>query len=262
MASAFPDAPSAAQRLAARLRPPGRPVGYQRWNHLLFAHWIVSTELIQSTLPPGLRADTFDGRAYLGIVPFNMQRIRPAGLPALPWVSWFLELNVRTYVHDRNGQPGVWFYSLDCNRRLAVEIARGAFHLPYYLARMRARQDGAIRHYECLRRGTPGPAAAFSWQPGPEATVAAPGSLEFFLIERYVLFSIKRGGELREGHVHHLPYRLNRPASVLVSATPAEQAGFSLAGAPDSILCASAVDVEIFPLRRIDDERALRPAPL
>jgi len=254
--------PTADQRLEARRRPPGRPVGYQRWNHLLFAHWKVSSASVQSTLPAGLYVDTHAGEAYVGIVPFYMQRIRPAFLPAIPWLSWFLELNVRTYVHDRNGQPGVWFYSLDCNRSLAVEVARRAFHLPYHRAEMRAWQEGTVHHYECRRLGTPGPAPAFAWQPGAESAVAAPGSLEFFLTERYVLFSAVGRGELREGHVHHLPYQLNRPSSATVSAVPAAQSGFSLAGAPDSILGASSVDVEIFPLRRIAGEKALRPATL
>ncbi len=239
------------QRLEARRRPPGRPVGYQRWNHLLFAHWKVSAELVQSTLPDGLYTDTHEGEAYLGIVPFTMQRIRPAFLPPLPWVSWFLELNVRTYVHDRNGQPGVWFYSLDCNRRLAVEIARRAFHLPYQPARMKAWRDGPTHKFECLRHGTSGPVATFVWQPGSRLEAAAPGSLDFFLIERYVLFSAWGRAELRKGHVHHAPYRLNRPLVQELSVEPAAQAGFGLAGPPDSILGASAVDVEIFPLRPI-----------
>jgi uncharacterized protein YqjF (DUF2071 family) len=226
-------------------------VGHQRWNHLLFAHWQVSAATIQATLPPGLFVDTHEGHADVGIVPFYMQRIRPAFLPALPWASWFLELNVRTYIHDQNGQPSVWFYSLDCNRRLAVEIARRGFHLPYHPARMTATQDSATHHYRCLRRGSPGPPAAFARTPGPESAQAEPGSLEFFLIERYVLFSATRGGELREGHVHQQPYRLNGPSAVELSVAPAARAAFGLTGPPDSLLGAAAVDGEIFPLRRI-----------
>ena len=112
--------PTAAQRLAARERPQGFPVMRQRWSGLLFLHWPVEISLIQKRLPPGLHVDTFDGQAWLGVVPFFMQRVRPIGLPPVPWLSWFLELNVRTYVHDDAGNPGVWFFSLDCDQPVAV----------------------------------------------------------------------------------------------------------------------------------------------
>ena len=115
--------PTEAQRSDFRVRPDGPFVGRQRWNQLLFAHWEIDSATVQASLPGGLYVDTFAGAAYLGIVPFAMERVRPAWLPALPWVAWFLELNVRTYVHDAMGRPGVWFYSLDCNRALAVAIA-------------------------------------------------------------------------------------------------------------------------------------------
>ena len=109
---------------------------YQRWDRLLFLHWEYSPDAIQETLPPGLSVDTFEGRAFLGVVPFFMRNIRPRVLPAVPYLSNFLECNVRTYVHDENGVPGVWFFSLDTNRWLAYKIARIAFRLPYYWAAM------------------------------------------------------------------------------------------------------------------------------
>jgi uncharacterized protein YqjF (DUF2071 family) len=127
-----------------------------------------------------LYVDTFAGDAYIGVVPFFMQRVRPAWLPPLPWISWFLELNVRTYVHDDRGQPGVWFYSLDCNQPLAVAIARRFFHLPYFHASMTAkRSSGAIR-YQCQRQGETGAPWCYEWTPGTRSTLAEPGSLEFF----------------------------------------------------------------------------------
>ena len=106
---------------------------HHAWRDLLFLHWRVDPERIQRTLPPGLTVDVFDGAAYVGIVPFFMCDIRPRGLPAMPGLSNFMELNVRTYVHDAQGTPGVWFYSLDCNSRLTVWGARRFFHLPYRL---------------------------------------------------------------------------------------------------------------------------------
>src|SRR6202795_1171781 len=121
------------------------PVMYQRWLHLLFLHWPLATEIVQRTLPQGLQADTFEGHAWVGIVPFFMRGVRPAGFVAVPGISNFLELNLRTYVLDDYGRPGIWFYSLDANQALAVPLAGAAFALPYKFAEMRARiSDGEV----------------------------------------------------------------------------------------------------------------------
>ena len=133
--------PTMAQREAMRRRPKRGPVMYQRWYDLLFLHWAWDAAEIQATLPAGLTVDTFDGQAWLGVVPFAMSGVRPRGLPAVGGLSAFLELNLRTYVHAADGTPGVWFYSLDCEQRLAVMIARTLFGLPYRHARM-ARRGG------------------------------------------------------------------------------------------------------------------------
>jgi len=245
------NAPALDDRLAARRRPERRVVGYQRWSDLLFAHWKVGVPAVQATLPAGLFVDTFEGDAYVGVVPFFMQRVRPACIPPLPWISYFLELNVRTYVHDANGLPGVWFYSLDCNQPLAVAIARRFFHLPYFRALMSAKTcDGAIQ-YQCRRRGEAGEPWRYAWTPGATAASAEPGSLEFFLIERYVLFSTDRAGVLHEGRVHHPAYQINTPVVSECSAGPGRVAGFDLEGGPVSLLGAQSVDVSIFPLRRV-----------
>lgn len=237
-----------AQRCDLGRRPTGRPVGYQRWSQLLFAHWPVEPGAVQATLPRGLYVDTFAGAAYLGIVPFAMERVRPAWLPPLPWVSWFLELNVRTYVHDASGRAGVWFYSLDCDRALAVAIARRFFHLPYYDARMAASfRDGTI-HYQCQRRDEAAGSCRYAWTPGATAAPVAPGSLEFFLVERYLLFAADAAGRLYAGRVHHAPYRVNSPRISEFSVEPARLAGFRLEGGPASVLAALPVDVSIFPL--------------
>lgn len=195
--------PEMAQRLAARERPQGRVVGYQRWTDLLFAHWEVDPALVQTTLPPGLFADMFHGRAFVGIVPFFMERVRPAWLPSFPWISWFMELNVRTYVHDENGEPGVWFHSLDCNQPVAVALARRVFHLPYFHARMTARRPGDRITYQCARRCGDAAESRFEWSRAHHGTVAQPGSLDFFLTERYRLFAKDSEGALHSGRVHH-----------------------------------------------------------
>ncbi|MEN9663508.1 MAG: hypothetical protein RL324_2457 [Verrucomicrobiota bacterium] len=240
--------PTLAQRCDLRQRPAGRLVGRQRWNQLLFAHWKIDPAVLQATLPRGLYVDTFAGAAYLGIVPFAMERVRPAWLPPLPWVSWFLELNVRTYVHDATGRPGVWFYSLDCNQPLAVEIARRFFHLPYCHARMAASFNDGTIHYECQRRDETARPCRYVWTPGSQAVSVAPGSLEFFLVERYLLFAADPAGRLYSGRVHHAAYRINSPSVSAFSTEPARLAGFHLEGEPASVLAALPVDVAIFPL--------------
>ena len=240
--------PTWAQRINLRERPAARCIGYQRWNQLLFAHWKVEPVAVQATLPRGLYVDRFAGAAYLGIVPFAMERVRPAWLPPLPWLSWFLELNVRTYVHDDLGRPGVWFYSLDCNRAPAVGIARRCFHLPYRHARMGASCRDGVTHYECARRDATAGAWRYAWTPGAESAPAAPGSLEFFLVERYLLVAADPAGRLYSGRVHHAPYRIAAPEVAEFSAGPARLAGFQLEGKPASMLAALPVDVSIFPL--------------
>ncbi|MFM1851478.1 MAG: hypothetical protein RIS54_1162 [Verrucomicrobiota bacterium] len=225
-----------------------RPVGYQRWNHLLFLHWPVPPALVQATLPRGLQVDTFGGDAYVGIVPFAMERVRPARLPAVPWLSWFLELNVRTYVRDELGRTGVWFYSLDCNRALAVWLARTFFHLPYFRACISADVQGLQVRMTCQRRHQPAPPQQFAWSAAGEPAAAAPGSLEFFLVERYRLYAADAAGRLWSGEVRHAPYQFGPARLTEFSAEPARLAGFHLEGHPVSALSARPVEVAIFPL--------------
>jgi hypothetical protein len=239
------------QRLALRQRPNGWAVGRQRWSHLLFAHWAVEPGVIQATLPRGLFVDTFGGSAYLGIVPFFMERVRPAWLPPLPGLSWFLELNVRTYVHDAAGNPGVWFYSLDCNQPLAVAIARRFFHLPYFHARMSAFEQGATTCFQSRRRDAASAESRYVWEPATDGTPAGAGTLEFFLVERYLLYATDAHGGLYSGRVHHAPYRIATPKVSEFSVEPARAAGFALSGPHASLLAAGAVDVTVFPLTRV-----------
>ncbi|MCW1883244.1 DUF2071 domain-containing protein [Luteolibacter flavescens] len=240
-----------AQRLAARERPTGRPVMKQRWSRLLFLHWRVDPELLRPLLPPGLHLDLHEGEAWLGVVPFLMERVRPVMLPAVPGLSWFLELNVRIYCHDDSGQPGVWFLSLDCNQPVAVELARRLFLLPYQHARMRCGGDLKATRYHCLRSGET-EEAIYEYGPDGEAQEAEPGSLEFFLLERYVLFSSGRNGQLFSGKVHHPPYRWAQAKCDRWSTLPMKWDGLPEPhGKPESALWSERVDVDIFPLRRL-----------
>ncbi len=249
-----PHFPDASQRLAARMRPVANAVMYQQWRDLLFLHWEYPAAAIQATLPEGLFVDTFGGRAYLGVVPFFMRNIRPRFLPAVPGISDFMEMNLRTYVHDRAGVPGVWFYSLDANQWLAVKIARRFFHLPYEHAEMKSHRTAEGRiHCESLRTGARanGARCVFEYAPGEEVPQPAPGSLEFFLVERYRLYSSAPDG-LRRGAVFHEPYPLSLADVTAWDENLLPLNGFTPTGRPpDHAIMSRGVDVTIFPLERL-----------
>ncbi len=253
-AEASPRIPDVSQRLAMRGRPAGNAVLHQQWRDLLFLHWEYPAAAIQATLPKGLFVDTHDGKAYLGVVPFFMQNIRPRFLPAVPGIADFMELNLRTYVHDRAGMPGVWFHSLDANQWLAVKIARRFFHLPYEHAKMKGSRpaDGRIR-YESLRTGSRanGSRCEFEYAPGEDLAQPAPGSLEFFLVERYRLYCSAPDG-LRRGAVFHEPYPLCRANVTAWDENLLPLDGFAPTGrAPDHVIMSRGVDVTVFPLMRV-----------
>lgn len=184
----------------------------QTWADLLFAHWRVRADELVSRIPPGLRLDTFDGDAWLGVVPFRMAWVRPRLLPAVPRLSFFPELNVRTYVTDGE-KAGVWFFSLEARSALAVKLARAWFHLPYFKARMRCRRDGDRVCYRSVRTHRDAPPARLEARYGPSGPVAlaAPGTLDHWLTERYCLYAVRPDGEVLRGEIHHVPWPL-RPA--------------------------------------------------
>lgn len=244
--------PEFSAQLALRNRPDGSPVMYQSWRELLFLHWRVDPAVLAPTLPAGLEIETFDGAAWLGVVPFLMRGIRPRFLPAVPGISNFCEMNLRTYVVDRSGRPGVWFYSLDANQGLAVRTARRFFHLPYEHARMSAKTDGEGFHdYSCHRRGAPVEAASrFRYRGSGEVREAEPGTLEFFLLERYLLYSHDPARERTfTGLVHHVPYPFQAAEVPVFDANVIPLDGLpAVSGAPDHVAYSAGVDVDIFPL--------------
>ena len=230
--------------LRARVRPTRRPVMRQSWDDLFFLHWEYAAEAIQSRLPAGLTVDTFEGKAYLGVVGFRMNAVRPIGLPALPWLSYFNELNVRTYVRDASGEPGVWFFSLDCDRAPAVVIARAGFGLPYEHAAM---SFGPGLAQACRRQGEQ-ETARYAWSAVSSPQIAAPGSLEFHLAERYSFFSV-RGGRLVRGQVHHAPYELSLADPTAWSDLPLRWDGLDVGGQPPDLAhCCQGVAIEAFSL--------------
>lgn len=243
----MPVSPTLEFRLAVRERPDRAHAMHQRWEQLIFLHWRWDAAEIQRTLPPGLFVDTFHGDAWLAIVPFYMRGIRPRFCPPVPGISDFLEMNVRTYVHDERGRPGVWFYSLDCNQPLAVWTARTFFHLPYQHARMRAPVAGHWIDYTCHRRAEP-TASRYRYQVSDQTHLAEPGSLEFFLAERYLLFSQTPNG-IRCGQVHHTPYPLADVKLDTWDVNPLLQPGFAdPRRPPDHLIGSPGVEVQVYPL--------------
>ena len=199
-------------RLSIRTRPPGRPIMYQTWKKLLFMHWPVPARVLRPLIPEALHIDTYDGRAWIGVTPFTMPTFRLRGTPALPLVSSTHELNVRTYVHH-GGVPGVWFLSLDASNPVAVLGARVGFGLPYFQALMHfTEQQDTVRF--ASRRWHPGaPPASLqvTWTAGESLPPAQPGTLDFFLTERYCLYSMRQTRLFRT-RIFHDPWPLRRAA--------------------------------------------------
>lgn len=247
-------------RITPTRRPTESIAGYQRWSDLLFVHWRLPPEMIAPLLPQQLTLDTWDGVAWVGLVPFYMSGVRPWWSPAVPGISNFCETNLRTYVHLDGDAPGVWFLSLEAAKSLAVRIARRFWNLPYFKAEMHYRRDENRASYRS-RRLWPEPAGAVTdieaeigelvqfdeQRPG----CAIPDTLEFFLAERYFLYSTDQRGRLFRGQVHHRPYPLReaRISKLKESLLPA--AGIETPEKHCHALFSDGVDVEIFRLRPV-----------
>jgi uncharacterized protein len=225
--------------------PTRRPwVMRMRWVDLLFAHWAVDAGAIARLLPAPLEPDLFDGRAYLGIVPFRMEDVGPRGLPAPPLAGAFPELNVRTYV--RHGDlTGVWFFSLDAANRAAVEGARAAFHLPYFEADMRVGRVREVVDYRSVRtddRGAPARFEARYRATGP-VEWAEPRSLEAWLTDRPRLFAMDDEGRLLRTEVRHRPWPLQPAAARIEVETMSAAAGLTLPDEPPHLRFSGRLDV-------------------
>jgi uncharacterized protein YqjF (DUF2071 family) len=204
----------------------------QTWHDLLFAHWPVDANLLRARVPAAFPLDLFDGQAWLGIVPFSMTNVAPRGVPSLPWVSEFPELNVRTYVRV-DDRPGVYFFSLDAGSTLAVQTARMLFNLPYYSATMTVTpRDGCI-DYQSRREGEPQDALLIAaYRPIGAPFRPVDGTLEYFLTERYCLYNLDHGGAPYRLEIHHPPWPLQPAEADFSRNTMAAAAGIALPQAP------------------------------
>jgi len=232
--------------------PEGGWIMAQSWHDLLFAHWPVAAPLLRPHIPSRLAIDTFDGQAWLGVVPFRMSGVRLRGTPAVPWLSAFPELNVRTYV-VANEKPGVWFFSLDAGNALAVSIARAWFHLPYFRASMSCEERNGWIEYRSERthRGTPSGVLQGRYRPLGATSSAPSGSLEHFLTERYCLYAADGAGRIIRGEIHHGPWPLQPAEAELTKNTMAKIAGISLPAARPLLHFSKRQDVIVWRPQRL-----------
>ncbi|QNN25520.1 DUF2071 domain-containing protein [Planctomycetales bacterium ZRK34] len=244
------------------------------WHDLLFAHWRVDPEQMRRWIPQRLSIDTFDGAAYIGVIPFHMSGIRRRGCVKVPTTHAFAELNVRTYVTDgsgagKPGYPGVWFFSLDAASRLAVWAARRWYRLNYQLARMRVTLDDEWVRYASVRPRTApclhevhDPDASLRsasgmvefaghYRPTGEAFVAEPGTLEDWLTARWCLYAADRRGRVYRGEIDHDPWSLQTAEAHIEVNTMTTPLNIELSGAPH-LLYAKCADTVAWPIRPID----------
>jgi len=215
----------------------------QSWLDLLFMHWTVPEAALRPAVPDVLPIDTFEGSAWIGVTPFEVVGLHPRGLPPLPRLSRFPELNVRTYV-TLDGRPGIWFLSLDAARMAAVSGARLTYRLPYRHARMGIRRAGERIDYRS-RAGVAALRATYAPE-GPPAQ-PAPGTLEHFLTERYCLYTLGRRGRPRRADIHHVPWSLQPARAELAENTMTEPFGIRVRDREPLLHYAARQDVLIWP---------------
>ncbi|HEY2278868.1 MAG TPA: DUF2071 domain-containing protein [Streptosporangiaceae bacterium] len=228
-----------------------RPIMRQRWEQLTFLHWAFDPDAVQRLLPDGLTAETWDGAAWVGLVPFYMRVATPADR-RVPWVSNFCETNVRTYVRDPAGRSGIWFFSLDAARLGAVVVARATpYRLPYFWASMRLARRGDELAYLTRRYRSPlgvahsGPVTSrvrvAVGEPIPADQVTA---FEHYLTARWMLFSVT-GGRRTAARACHSRWPLHRATAQLVEDQLITAAGLPAPGGEPLVHYSPGVDVAI-----------------
>jgi uncharacterized protein len=235
----------AIDRVGPARRPDALLLGYQRWDSMLFLHWPIDARVLKPLVPARLSVDTCDGTGWVSVTAFTVTGARLRGLPHLPGLTKFHEVNVRTYVHLDGKNPGIWFLSLDASNALACALAHLTVRLPYFPARIVRGQVGSTHSFR-LKRWQPHAELNASWRIAGGDVLARPGTLEAFLTERYLLYSRALGRKLLRQQVHHRPWILRKADRVEVTTTLARASGLpSLNGAPlahDS----PGVDAEVF----------------
>lgn len=214
------------------------------WQQLTFIHWRYDPAVVQALLPEGLTVETYDGSAWVGLVPFYMKVALPWG-PSVPWLSRFPETNVRTYARGEDGTSGVWFFSLDASRLGAVVVARTSYRLPYFWSKMSIRRSGSTISYASSRRW-PKPNAHTTAAIEIHEPFAADEltELDHYLTARWALFSAPRGG-LRKARAFHDPWPLHRARVAHLDDTLVTAAGLPAPQGEALVHYAPSVEVRI-----------------
>lgn len=225
----------------------------QTWHDLLFLHWPVDAQMLRALLPGGLELDLFEGQAYVGITPLYMTNMAPRGVPPVPGLSSMPEVNVRTYVVAKD-VPGVYFFSLDAGSALAVGAARAMYYLPYFSAKMRLDQRNGWIHVRSRRAGHAGRPAQLRARYRGVGTARPPanGSLEYFLTERYCLYTFDHAFHMCRVDIHHGPWMLAPADAEIEINTMAEANDIRLPGVSPLAHYAKRQDTVVWPLRRVD----------
>lgn len=223
----------------------GYPVMRHEWESLSFLHWSYPIEVVQALLPVGVTVQPYGGRAWVGLVPFHLVVTLP-GLPSVPWMARFPETNVRTYVVDDSGRPGIWFFSLDADRLCAVVAARAGYRLPYFWSAMTLDRVGNEVTYRS-RRSWPGPRGAISdirVEVGERLAVNALNPFDHYLTARWTLFSAHRRG-LHYADAYHPPWPLHSAEVIHVRQNLFEAAGLPSPEGPPIAHYSPTVTVDI-----------------
>jgi uncharacterized protein YqjF (DUF2071 family) len=232
-----------------------RPVMRQQWNELAYFHWPYEPEVVQRLLPAGVTVDTFDGSAWVGLIPFEMCDVQLGPTPPLPWLGNFIEINVRTYVVDQLGRRAVWFFSLDVPRSVIVAVARSVFALPYCWAHATHVRQGDRHRYQMTRRWPRNPrtAAEMSFTVGDVIPKNDVSELDHFLTARWALITQRRS-QLLYGDVRHPRWPLRLVTDVQIDESVIDAAGLpSPVGAPLARYSLG-VEVEVAWLQNVTDQ--------
>ena len=217
---------------------------WQTWNDLLFAHWPIDPDALRPLMPRVLQPETFDGQAWVAVVPFWMSGVRLRRCPAVAGTSSFPELNVRTYVNI-DDKPGVYFFSLDAASRIAVETARRWFHLPYLTAQMQTHAEGETIKYSSTRTdGRGAPAELRGWfRPTGPVFRTQPGTIEYWLIDRYCLYTADDRGRISRADILHDPWPLQVAEAEFETQTMLASHGITPIDQPPLLHFAKKLDV-------------------
>lgn len=231
--------------------PAGPWIMKQNWHELLFAHWPIAPASLQALLPDAFKVDTFEGKAWVGIVPFRMSDVRPRGLFAVPALSRFPELNVRTYV-SLDGRPGVYFFSLDAGNPIAVALARSIFHLPYFNALMESKRIDDTIYYRSQRTHRGAPPADFiaRYRPTGDIAYAQRHSIESWLTDRYCLYT-NLGPQVYRADIHHIHWPLQPAEMEATRNTMAIAHHIHLPDTAPLLYYSRRLDVLVWPIQRI-----------